>query len=119
MSESTNNEEGGSTIKLQDPNEEIKPRFSRDVIPELVYRLYGLKVCVHTKIWLILANGSYIILLIMFTYLTWKFWKVINIKLYVYREQNDGLYCEIMIFLALKKFAQTVLWFVYFYILIV
>lgn len=42
MTESNNNE--SSNIKLQDPDEELKPRVSRNAIPELVHRLYGLKV---------------------------------------------------------------------------
>ncbi|KAL4231267.1 hypothetical protein ACF0H5_008847 [Mactra antiquata] len=42
MSEEANGNDG--TIKLQDPNEELKPRVSITRVPEIVNRLYGLKV---------------------------------------------------------------------------
>ena len=42
MSESNNNQ--STEIKLQDPDEEVKPRVSKDDIADLVDRLYGLKV---------------------------------------------------------------------------
>ena len=31
-------------MKLLDPNDDIKPRVSKDIVPDLVKRLYGLKV---------------------------------------------------------------------------
>lgn len=43
MSVSNNNEES-TGIKLQDPEEQIKPQVTKDAVPELVNRLYGLKV---------------------------------------------------------------------------
>ncbi|XP_053407225.1 hydroxylysine kinase-like [Mercenaria mercenaria] len=43
MSESNNNEDT-TAIKHQNPEEELKPRIAKDSVPDLVYRLYGLKV---------------------------------------------------------------------------
>ena len=41
MAEETATEDG---VKLLDPNDDIKPRVSKDIVPDLVKRLYGLKV---------------------------------------------------------------------------
>lgn len=43
MSE-TNNNAKTDGIKLQDPDEQIKPRVTKDTVPGVVNRLYGLKV---------------------------------------------------------------------------
>ena len=36
-------------VKLLDPNDDIKPRISKDIVPNLVDRLYGLKVKIFFK----------------------------------------------------------------------
>ena len=35
-------------IKLLDPGEDIKPRVTKDAVPDLVEKLYGLKVYIST-----------------------------------------------------------------------
>ena len=40
------NEQAGDGVKLLDPSDDIKPRVTKDVVPELVERLYGLKVLI-------------------------------------------------------------------------
>ena len=38
-------DESEKEIKLQDPNEEVKPVVKIEEVPDLIWRLYGLKVC--------------------------------------------------------------------------
>lgn len=43
---STVDGENGSIVKMQDPNETIKPEVNINKIPDLIWSLYGLKVTV-------------------------------------------------------------------------
>lgn len=44
FSETNNNANGQDGFKLQDPEEDIKPRVGIEAVPDLVNRIYGLKV---------------------------------------------------------------------------
>lgn len=60
-------EEAGTSVKLQDPEETIKPEVNIQQIPDLIWSLYGLKVVSkmqqnhvnHGAVWVVYAYLSY------------------------------------------------------------
>lgn len=60
-------EDAGNSVKLQDPEETIKPEVNIHQIPDLIWSLYGLKVVSkmrqnlvnHGVVWLVYAYLSY------------------------------------------------------------
>ena len=51
----------GEGVKLLDPQDDIKPRVSKDIVPNLVERLYGLKVELFRMSACIFVTGHHVL----------------------------------------------------------